>query len=83
MQSQTRRKQYVRVIAIHLTDGTVEPQKIILEKGEEFCVDEVKDVQKITTLPPYEFANKYTVLIKGQETALYEENGRFFVKMKC
>ena len=82
MQNQARRKQYVRVIAVHLTDGTVEPQKIILEKGGEFCIDEVKNVQPIIALPPYEFANKYTVLIKGQETALYEEGGRFFVKMK-
>lgn len=82
MQSQSRRKQYVKVIAAHLVDGTVEPQIIILDKGERFCIESVKEIKAVTTLPPYEFANRYTVLIKGHETELYEENGRFFVKMK-
>lgn len=82
MPNESRRKQYVKVIAAHLVDGTVEPQVIILDKGERFCIETVKEVKAVTTLPPYEFANRYTVLIKGRETALYEENGRFFVKMK-
>lgn len=80
--NESRRKQYVKVIAAHLVDGTVEPQVIILDKGKRFCIESVKEVKAVTTLPPYEFVNRYTVLIKGRETALYEENGRFFVKMK-
>lgn len=62
--NESRRKQYVKVIAAHLVDGTVEPQVIILDKGERFCIESVKEVKPITTLPPYEFANRYTVLIE-------------------
>jgi len=82
MSETNRRKQYVKVIAAHLVDGTVEPQTIILDKGQRFCIESVKEVKPITTLPPFEFANRYTIIIRGHETSLYEEGGRFFVKMK-
>lgn len=50
MPNESRRKQYVKVIAAHLVDGTVEPQVIILDKGERFCIGSVKKVKPITTM---------------------------------
>ena len=77
-----RRKQYVKVIAAHNVDGSVEPSVIILAKGEKFPIDEVKGVTPMTAIPPFDVVNRYAVVVRGIETSLYEENGRFFVKMK-
>lgn len=82
MSEHPRRKQYVKVVATHDVDGSVEPHTIILAKGELFPIEEMKGVTPMTAIPPFDMVNRYAVVVKGQETSLYEENGRFFVKMK-
>ncbi len=82
MMGQTRRKQYVEVIATHHIDGSVRPQKIIIIAGPTFDVEDVKGVTKVKTVSTLEIANRYTVVVKGKETFLYEDCGKWFVEMK-
>ena len=44
---QTRRKQYVEVIATHHIDGSVRPQQIIFAAGPVYDVDDVRSVKKV------------------------------------
>lgn len=82
MQSQTKRKQYVEVIATHRIDGSVRPQQIIFADGPIFDVEDVKGVTKVKTTSTFEIANRYAVVVKGKETFLYEDCGKWFVLMK-
>ena len=82
MQAQTRRKQYVEVIATHHIDGSVRPQQIIFSAGPIYDVEDVKGVKKVKTLSTLEIANRYTVQVKGKETFLYEDCGKWFVEMR-
>lgn len=82
MPGQTRRKQYVEVNADHEIDGSVQPQKITLKDGKTFKVDEVRKVIKVATLSQFPTTNRYTVVVNGKETFLYEDGGKWFVWMK-
>ena len=82
MQSQTKRKQYVEVIATHHIDGSVRPQQIIFAAGPIFDVEDVKGVTKVKTTSTFEIANRYAVVVKGKETYLYEDCGKWFVLMR-
>lgn len=82
MQTQTRRKQYVEVIATHHIDGSVRPQQIIFAAGPIYDVEEVKGAAKVKTHSTFEVANRYTVVVKGKETFLYEDGGKWFVLMR-
>lgn len=82
MLGQTRRKQYVEVVATHRIDGSVRPQKIILAAGPIYDVEDVKKVQRAAALHTLEIATQYTVVIHGKETFLYEDCGRWFVLMR-
>lgn len=82
MLGQTRRKQYVNVNADHEIDGSVQPQKIVLKDGSVFKVDEVRKVSKVAALSQFATTNRYTVVIHGKETFLYEDCGKWFVLMK-
>ena len=79
---QTRRKQYVEVIATHHIDGRVRPQQIIFAAGPVYDVDDVRSVKKVKTSHTYEIANRYAVVVKGKETYLYEDCGKWFVEMR-
>lgn len=83
MQTQeTRRKQFVEVIATHNIDGSVQPQRITLKDSSSFEVDEVRNVKKVAMLSQFATTNRYTVVIKGKEAFLYEDYGKWFVEMK-
>lgn len=45
-------------------------------------MEDVKGVTKVKTLSTLEIANRYTVVVKGKETFLYEDCGKWFVEMK-
>lgn len=82
MRGQTKRKQYVEVIATHHIDGSVRPQQIIFADGPIYDVEDVKGVTKVKTTSTFEIANRYAVVVKGKETFLYEDCGKWFVLMK-
>lgn len=83
MLNEGRRKQYVKVLATHYIDGTVRPQSIVFAAGDIFDIDEVKGKPcRIKDSISHEMAMQYTVVIRGKETFLFEDCGRWFVKMK-
>ena len=82
MPGQTRRKQYVEVNADHDINGDVLPRKITLKDGKVFLVDEVPKVTKVAALSGFPTTSRYTVVIGGKETFLYEDGGKWYVHMK-
>jgi len=82
MADRPRRKQYVEVIATHHIDGSVRPQQIIFAAGPTYDIEDVKDVVKVKTLSSIEIANRYAIVVKGKNTFLYEDCGRWFVEMR-
>ena len=82
MLRESRRKQYVEVLATHHIDGEVRPQMIRIPLVGDFEVEEVKQVGRTKDFTTQEVAIKYTVVVKGKETHLFEDSGRWFVLMK-
>ncbi len=77
-----RRKQYVEVLATHRVDGTVRPRTIVLSGGPSYEIEEVRSVCRARTHSSREVALRYTVRVNGQETFLFDDDGRWFVEMK-
>lgn len=83
MLNEGRRKQYVEVLATHYIDGTVRPQSIVFAAGDIFDIEEVKGKPcRVKDGISHEMAIQYTVVIHGKETQLFEDCGRWFVRMK-
>ena len=62
-------------------------ENYIVDKGVQLVsgdddVEDVKGVKKVKTLSTLEIANRYTVQVKGKETFLYEDCGKWFVEMR-
>lgn len=78
-----RRKVYVEVDVTHKTDGTARPRKIKFEDGEVYEIDRVKYCCRAASTKVGGTGLRYTVLICGTETILFdEENGKWFVEGK-
>lgn len=78
-----RRKVYVEVDVTHRTDGTARPQRIKCENGEVYEIDRVKYCCRAASTKVGGTGLRYTVLICGTETFLFdEENGKWFVEGK-
>lgn len=82
MQTQSRRKQYVEVLATHRIDGSVRPQTITFAAGPRYDIEEVKGVKLTKLYTTKEIAREYTVIIRSKQTSLFEDDGRWFVLMK-
>lgn len=77
-----RPKRYVEVLATHRIDGSVRPQQITLAAEGTYPIEEVKSVRPCKDLITHEYAKEYTIVVHGQVTQLYEDDGRWWVKMK-
>ncbi len=82
MNSPSRRKQYVEVVATHYIDGSVRPQKIVFAAGPVYEIKESRDAGRGKARTTGEIARRFAVKIHGKETWLYEDGGRWFVEMK-
>ena len=82
MRTSSRRKQFVEVLATHYIDGGVRPRTIILADGKTFEIEDVRGSARAKAGRQGEIALRYHVVIRGKETYLYSENGRYFVEMK-
>ena len=82
MLKESRRKQYVEVIATHHVDGQVRPQLIRIPLLGDYEITEVKRVGTTKDFTTNEIAKRYTIMVKGKETSLYEDSGRWFVLLK-
>ena len=70
-----RRKVYVEVDVTHKTDGTARPRKIKFEDGEVYEIDRVKYCCRAASTKVGGTGLRYTVLICGTETFLFDEEG--------
>lgn len=78
-----RRKVYVTVNADHRPDGTTRPNKITFEDGAFYAIDRVKHVCKAYSSKVGGGGLRYTIMVCGKETYLFdEENGKWFVEAK-
>lgn len=78
-----RHKVYVWVNVDHLEDGTARPRRIKFENGEVYEIDRVKYCCRAASTKVGGTGLRYTVMICGQETYLFdEENGKWFVEGK-
>lgn len=79
----TRRKVYVEVNVDHRSDGTARPNSIKFEDGMTYEIDRVKFVCRAASTKVGGTGLRYTVMICGKETFLFdEENGKWFVEAK-
>lgn len=77
------RKVYVEVNVDHRPDGTARPNRIIFEDGKTYEIDRVKYVCRAASTKVGGTGLRYTVMICGTETFLFdEENGKWFVEAK-
>ena len=80
---ENRRKVYVDVEVTHRADGTARPNLIKFEDGEKYEIDRVKYVCRAASTKVGGNGVRYTVIIAGKETYLFdEENGKWFVEAK-
>ena len=78
-----RRKVYVEVDVTHRIDGTARPNMITFEDGQKYEVDRVTDVCRAASRKVGGTGIRYTVVICGYTTFLFdEENGMWFVEAK-
>lgn len=78
-----RRKVYVDVNVDHLPDGTARPNRIKFEDGNTYDIDRVKYVCRAASTKVGGTGLRYTVMICGTETYLFDEqNGKWFVEAK-
>ena len=76
-------KIYVKVAAEFTPEGQLRPLWITWEDGRKFEIDRVKSCQRAASLKAGGTGLRYTVMICGTETFLFdEENGKWFVEGK-
>lgn len=76
------RRVYVKVIVECDEDGKVTPLQVEWEDGRRFQVDRLLDVRRAAAVKAGGQGMRYTVRILGQETYLFEDEGRWFVEGK-
>lgn len=75
-------KVYVGVKVSVDSEGNTKPTSIIWENGEEYPIDKVKYKIPAASLKVGGRGIRYTVVIKGAERELYNEEGRWFVEKR-
>ncbi len=75
-------KVYVAVTAKFDADGQLRPLTITWEDGRVYQVDRVLDVRRAASLKAGGAGIRYTCRIRGKQTYLFLENGRWFVERR-
>lgn len=81
------RKVFVSVLLIVDTDGKNRPYRIKFEddpvyENQVFKVDKVKDVRRAASLKVGGTGIRYTVIICGKESYLFNDENKWFVEAK-
>lgn len=78
-----RRKAYVAVTLDIDREGMVLPRLIHWENGRIFCIDRVKYRCRASSRAVGGGGIRYTVVIEGQESYLFQEGNKWFVEAKA
>lgn len=77
-----REKRYVPVVVRFDTSGRMRPLVIEFDEGHRYEVEVVLDVKRRACERVGGVGDRYTCRIKGQETYLWMEKGKWFVEAK-
>ena len=77
-----REKRYVPVLVRFEEDGKMRPMEIEFSEGQKYPVDQILDVRRAACQSVGGVGDRYTCRIKGQESYLWFEKGRWFVAAK-
>ena len=77
-----REKKYVPVIVRFDTEGKMRPLVIEYGNGRKYEIDKVLDVRRAACQSAGGVGDRYTCRIRGQESWLWFEDGRWFVAAK-
>ncbi len=76
------RKVYVGVLIKVDEEGRNHPERIFFEDGKAYDIDKTTDVRRACAMKVGGTAIRYTVMIGGKTTFLFEDEGRWFVETK-
>lgn len=76
------RRAYVKVIVEVSPEGRTRPLAVEWEDGRRFEVDRLMDVRRAAATKAGGQGMRYTVRIRGRETYLFEDDGRWFVEAR-
>ena len=74
-----REKRYVPVVVRFDTEGKLRPLVIDFDEENKFPVDKVLDVRRAACQSVGGVGDRYTCLIRGKESYLWFEKGKWFV----
>lgn len=77
-----RKKRYVPVVVRFDTTGKMRPVLIEFDEEHKYQVDKILDVQRAACQSVGGVGDRYTCRIRGQESYLWFEKGRWFVAAK-
>lgn len=77
-----REKRYVPVVVRFDTTGKMRPVLIEFDEEHKYPVDKILDVCRAACQSVGGVGDRYTCRIRGQETYLWFEKGRWFVAAK-
>ena len=77
-----REKRYVPVLVRFEADGKLRPLEIEFAPGQRYPIDKILDVRRAACQSVGGVGDRYTCRIKGQESYLWLEKGRWFVAAK-
>jgi len=73
-------KEYVRVLAEHQTDGTIQPLSFRRDNGDTVRLDRVLDVRPATSLKAGGQGIRYTCRAEGREVFLFHDRDWWFIE---
>ena len=79
---ETRRKVYVTVMVRHDADGRKTPVSITFEDGIKYPIDRLRDVRRAAATRVGGTGTRYTIVVRGRETFLFEDEDLWFVEAR-
>jgi len=74
------RKVYVEVIVRVSKEGKNLPVSVIWEDGQRYEIDRLKEVRYAAASKAGGTGIRYTVMVRGKEAHIFEDDGRWFVE---
>ena len=76
------RKVYVKVISETDECGNIKPITIVWENGKKYNIDKVVDVRRAYASKVGGTGIRYSIMVCGKQTYLYNDDGKWFVEGK-
>ncbi len=73
---------YVDVSLDISRDGRVRPRTLRYEDGTVYTIDQLKEVRRAASTKVGGLGTRYTIMIRGHESYLFDEDGKWFVEAR-